>query len=90
MNRLLTCVALAASVAVATGALAQTAAPTIQSTTVDNIKITGVAAPLNATPAPTTASSTDLLKNYQSGVPVMPVLKAPSSAVSKDCAGASC
>jgi len=91
MTRLLTALAVVASIALATGALAQTAAPTIQSTTVDNIKITGVAAPMTATPAPgTTASNTDLLKNYQSGVPVMPVLKSPTSSPTKDCAGAGC
>ncbi len=79
MTRFLTALAAAASIALATGALAQTAAPTIQSGTVGNIKISGVAAPMTATPAPTTSgSTTDLLKNYDSGVPVMPVLKSPA------------
>jgi len=90
MTRLLSSLGFAAALALTPAAFAQTTAP-LQSATINDIKISGVAAPTTSAPPPVaTGGSTNLLKNFESGVPVMPVLGKPNAAPTKDCSSLGC
>jgi len=90
MTRLLSGLGFAAALAVTAGAFAQTTAP-LQSATINDIKISGVAASTTGAPPPAaTGGSTNLLKNFTSGVPVMPVLGKANAAPTKDCGSLGC
>jgi hypothetical protein len=71
---------IAAMLAVAWGALAQTAAP-VQSATVNNIPVSGVAAtaPNSGALAAGVGGTADLLGQFTGAKPAMPVLTAPTS-----------
>lgn len=90
MIRFLSSLAFVPAIAVTAGAFAQTTAP-LQSATVNNVKVSGVAASTTgAPPSATPGGNSNLLKNFESGVPVMPVLTTPNATTSRDCGGLGC
>ena len=92
MRRFLAPLAVTATI-LASNAFAQTPAP-VHKATVNDVRISGVAATNANTGAPTFDSVTNMLDNFSDVQPAIPVLPAPGSAAppgaNKDCAGPSC